>query len=174
MSNFSKDLAAFSKIRSLFPKTQCCCQKATPTLLLQGYFIIFSFPLTGCHFQTMLQTSSKWLIGIKICSRVSCRFLLGTALSTHYGLHTRKEGADSKGVTLRGFAPFLGHFSDLMKLHELKNFYSTKYLDVSSTMPSGIELCSKDEKNISRKRTSEWEKSCSPVSVNKLIHYLAS
>jgi len=58
----------------------------------------------------MLQMSSKWFFSIKICSRFSHRFLLGTALSTHYGLHTRKEGADRKGVTLRGFAPFPGHF----------------------------------------------------------------
>lgn len=98
VSNFSKDLASFSKIRSLFPKTQCCCLKATPTLLLQGYFIIFSFPLPGFHFQTMLQMSSKWLFSIKICSGFLCRFLLGIALSTHYGLHTRKEGAERKGL----------------------------------------------------------------------------
>lgn len=55
---------------------------------------------------------------MKICSRVSYRFLLGIALSTYYELHTRKEGANRKGVTLGRIPPFLGHFSDLMKLHE--------------------------------------------------------
>lgn len=125
---------------------QCCsCQKATPTLLLQGYFMIFSLPLPGCHFQTMLQMSSKWLFSVKIGCRVSCRFLLGIALTTHFGLHIREEGADRKGVRLRGFAPFLGDFSDLMKLHELqmKNFYSTTYLDVSDTMSSGMSYAAK-------------------------------
>lgn len=143
--NFSKDLASFSKLDFPFQKSQCCCQKASLTLILQGYLIIFSSLFPRWHFHTILQTSSKWLFEIKICSRVSCRFLLGIALSTYYKLHTRQERADRKGVTLGGFAPFLDHFSDLMKLHELQmnNFHSTEYLDVSNTMPSDMTNAAK-------------------------------
>lgn len=70
---------------------------------------------------------------------------LRIALSPYYELHTRKEGADRKGVTLGGFVPFLSHFSDLMKLHELQmnNFHSTEYLDVSNTMPSDMTYAAK-------------------------------
>lgn len=70
---------------------------------------------------------------------------LRIALSPYYELHTRKEGADRKGVTLGGFVPFLSYFSDLMKLHELQmnNFHSTEYLDVSNTMPSDMTYAAK-------------------------------
>lgn len=148
-ATFQRTWLLFPKLDFPFQKSQRCCQKASFTLLLQGYLIIFSFPLPRCHFQTIFQTSSKWLFGTKICSRVFCRFLLGIALSIHYELHTRKEGADRKGVTLRGFATFLGNFSDLMKLHELqmKNFHSTEYLDVSNTMPSDMTYAVKMRKS---------------------------
>lgn len=98
------------------------------------------------------------------------RFLLGIALSSHYGLHTGKEGADRKGVSLRGLAPFLGQ---IMHELQLKNFRSTTCLDGSDTMPSGTSQAAK------RRRTSaEGElqngKSNKVLDIcSKVMHYLA-
>lgn len=143
--NFSKDLASFSKIRFPFPKIPVLLPKGFSYLDITRVFNNLFLMFPRCHFQTILQTSSKWLFDIKICSRVSCRLPLGIALSTYYKLHTRKERAYRKAVTLGGFAPFLGNFSDLMKLHELQmnNFHSTEYLDVSNTMPGDMTNATK-------------------------------
>lgn len=105
----------------------------------------------------MLQTFSKGLFSIKIFSAVFFRLLLGIALSSYYGLHTGKEGADRKGVLLRGLAPFLGHFSDQAWIAaEEFPFHKVSVWERYRTYwhKSG----SKDEKDISRRRTPEWQK----------------
>lgn len=127
--NFSKDLASFSKIRFPFPKIPALLPKGLSYLATTRVFN--NLFLSTSSFLSFLFQMALWYQNLQ---QSFYRFLLGIALSIHYELHTRKEGADRKGVTLRGFATFLGHFSDLMKLHELqmKNIHSTEYLWMSA------------------------------------------